>query len=276
VGDAGRVRQVLLNLSGNAIKFTSQGHVLIGIECEEQTETHAQLRIWIKDTGIGISDDKIPLLFEKFSQADSSTTRRFGGTGLGLAISKQLVALMEGKIVAESRLAEGSTFWFTLRLPLDKTPTAPFVVPRMTVAMPLPKTVDRAVKGLEGRILVAEDNVVNQRVAILTLQKFGCRVDVAANGKEAVEMWETIPYDLILMDCNMPEMDGLEATAQIRKREAGKRHIPIIAMTANAIEGDREKCLTAGMDDYISKPVKPPVLRHALERWLMKEPVNCG
>ena len=413
LGDPGRIRQVLTNLVTNAIKFTEKGHVFINVECEEQSDKEARMRFSVQDTGTGIPEDKLQSVFDKFTQADSSTTRKFGGTGLGLAICKQLVALMGGTVGATSAVGEGSTFWFILCLPRQaEAPCAPLPTAdlkdvrvlivedneinqrvlqeqlrrwglrnqcypsgeealttlRQAHAAGDPyqiaildhqipgmdgETLGRAIKGdpllretvlvmltslgrrgdaerlteagfsaylvkpvrssqlldalaavwggrTQGkpielvtrhtlaeahaarpvaptteskiqhvRVLVAEDNVVNQRVAMRMLEKHGCRVDVAANGKEAVEMLETLPYDLIFMDCQMPEMDGFEATREIRRREeASGRHIPIIAMTANAMQGDQERCLEAGMDDYISKPVKPPIFQSVLGRWI--------
>jgi PAS domain S-box-containing protein len=420
VGDAGRVRQVLTNLVGNAIKFTPHGHVLINVECEERPPGEAILRVSVQDTGIGIPPEKLSQVWEKFTQADTSTTRQYGGTGLGLAISRQIVELMGGTVGATSHVGTGSTFWFTLRLPLDREAPAPpmprgdlrgvriLVVDdnevnrrvlheqitswgmrnggvatgpealavlrqahaagdpyriaildhqmpgmdgeqlaqaikedaalRETVLVMLTSTGQRAdarrflqagfaaylikpvrqsqlldalatslgdhlrergtgaksrrtgaspsprdLPPLEGgavraRVLVAEDNIVNQRVAVRMLEKLGCRADVAANGKEAVEMLSLLPYDLVFMDCQMPEMDGLEATEAIRRQEAkppgesggaqpGGR-TPICAMTANTMQGDREKCLEAGMDDYIGKPVKPQDLEAVLNRWV--------
>ncbi|MEO0248370.1 MAG: response regulator [candidate division WOR-3 bacterium] len=430
IGDAGRIRQVLTNLVGNAIKFTHQGYVLVEVtaEAREQerpsTDQVSRFTFSVHDTGIGIPEDKLDYIFEKFTQADTSTTRRYGGTGLGLAISKQLVTAMGGSIGVSSRVGEGSTFWFTLPLPLDTqasavpVPTAdlagvrvlivddnevnrrilqeqltvwgirnssfasgeealealreaqaagdPYQMALIDYQMPgmdgemlahaiksdptLQETVlvmltslgqrgearrmmeagfaaylvkpvrpsqlkdalakargaqmmaasanpatrftqgeSRAAelglpkprsKSIRARVLVVEDNVVNQKVAVRMLEKLGCRVDVAANGKEAIRMVELLPYDLILMDCEMPEMDGFEATAAIRaweqqwrgergewKEEGGQKpstihhppsphRIPIIAMTAHAMKGDRERCLTAGMDAYIPKPVQ--------------------
>lgn len=433
IGDPGRVRQILINLVGNAIKFTQVGHVLINIESEGGIDGEVRLRLTIKDTGIGIPEDKIDKIFDKFTQADASTTRRFGGTGLGLAISKQLIELMGGTIEVTSRIGEGSTFCFTLRLRLDNherstslpqgalmgvrilivddnevnrcvlreqvthwgmrndsvasgrealtalrvacTEEDPYQVAILDYQMPgmdgeelgraikadplLQKTslimltslgdrdgeakrlekagfaaylhkparqahlfdVLSAVvgvrsqsvslklvtsssleeaqrtetpltltedKGIHARVLVAEDNTVNQKLAVRLLEKLGCRVDVAANGKEAVEMIALLPYDLVFMDCQMPEMDGFDATRLIRERE-GKwskerrrlnadpllsswessiSHLPIIALTANAMQGDRERCLAAGMDDYVSKPMKAAVLKAVLYRWL--------
>ena len=412
IGDPGRIRQVLTNLVGNAIKFTEKGHVLINVECENKTDTTAKLRLSIEDTGIGISEDKSHYIFEKFTQTDTSTTRRYGGTGLGLAISKQLVELMGGTIGVTSRPSEGSTFWFTLPLSLDTQDVAlllpqsdlegvhvlivddnkincrvlheqlsswgmrssayptggeamralretqaardPYqiaildyylpdmdgeslgrmikddpalretllvmltsvgqrgdakrvsevgfsaylvkpvsppqlldalstvlgtykegisttLITRHTLAesqtakaVPVPKQE----KPIHARILVVEDNVVNQRMAMRMLEKLGCRVDVAANGLEAVEMVERLKYDLVFMDCQMPEMDGYEATAEIRRREDASKHTLIIAMTAHTMQGDREKCLKAGMDDYIAKPVKKESLLKLLEKWM--------
>jgi signal transduction histidine kinase/DNA-binding response OmpR family regulator len=408
IGDPGRLRQIVLNLAGNAIKFTQRGHVLIDVESEDTTASGTNFRISVHDTGIGIPADKQNLLFQKFSQADSSTTRKFGGTGLGLAISKKLVELMGGAIGISSAPGLGSTFWFTLRLPLDRTPppgprhaidltayrmlvvednevnrrilreqlhsreirfdiagsamealellrAAGQAGDRYQVAMldcMMPETdgemLGRAIKadpllrdtrlimlssaGMRGdfarlrdvgfaayltkpvkpsllfdtlaavcdpepppsiltphraveagvanaaaspepprrRILLAEDNIVNQKVAGKLLEKLHFRVDMAANGKEAVEMWEKLPYDLILMDCQMPEMDGLEATQAIRRREDEDKRsrVPIVAMTASAMQGDRELCLAAGMDDYLSKPVKSTDLQSVLDRWV--------
>jgi signal transduction histidine kinase/CheY-like chemotaxis protein len=412
IGDPGRIRQVLLNLAGNALKFTEHGHVLIAVDAPEIIEDVAQVRIMVEDTGIGIPADKLPMLFHRFQQADTSTTRRFGGTGLGLAIARQLSELMGGTIIAESEPGRGSRFTATFRLPLDHgevtgpLPRSPLhgvralvvddievnrrvlleqlnsfgmrveAAPSGSEAITMMRAAERAgdpfrvglldhlmpdmdgeelgrtlradpafanlalvlftssgrrgearrftEAGFDGylvkplrpsllhealaavlgardqgrnvplvtkhllaedmaagkpevitvknaphwRVLVAEDNAINQKVAVRMLEKRGCRVDVAANGREAVEMFRRLPYDIVFMDCQMPEMDGFEATAEIRAHEskAGAR-TPIVALTANAMAGDREKCLAAGMDDFVSKPVSDARLSEALERW---------
>jgi len=412
IGDPGRIRQVLTNLLGNAIKFTEKGHVLINIECEKRTDTQTELQISIEDTGIGIPEDKKSHIFEKFTQADTSTTRKYGGTGLGLAISKQLVELMGGAIGVTSRLGEGSTFWFTLPLPLD-TQSPPRSLPRsdlegvwvlivddhevsrrvlqeqilswgmlsrayatsqealtalheaqaaghpyqvVILNYYLPdmdgETLGRSIKNnsalqktllvmltsigqrgdakrmkeagfsaylvkpvspsllfdalstvwgasIEGistelitrhtlaespdvrqeptakmarpihaRVLVVDDNIVNQKMAVKMLEKLGCTIEVANNGLEAVERVEKSTYDLVLMDCQMPEMDGYEATVKIRLHENSSKHTLIIAMTAYAMQGDRERCLKAGMDDYIAKPIKKENLFKMMEKWI--------
>ena len=409
VGDGGRVRQVLTNLVGNAIKFTSGGHVLIAVELEAPDEQLPSIRISVHDTGIGIPPDKIVLLFKKFSQVDGSLTRKFGGTGLGLAISKQLVELMGGSIGAESLSGQGATFWFQLPLRLDPEPPARFDPPpglkdlrvlivddnavnrrvlaeqitawgmrsegaasgkqalealraahaadsayhfaildhhkpdmdglalaaliqadpnlRDTVLIILssvacgadprmkevPNVAAWLVKparqsqlldtlaaawaerssngalapvaeeaprsggiagrfaGLGIRVLIAEDNVVNQKVAVLMLQKLGLRADVAANGLEVVQMFSMAPYDLILMDCQMPEMDGYAATREIRRVEGANRRVNIVAMTAEAMAGAREQCLASGMDDYIPKPVGLDNLVEVLQKWAVRQ-----
>jgi len=411
VGDPGRIRQVLNNLAENAIKFTEKGHVLINVECVEQNSKQAAMNISVEDTGIGILEPQLKHIFDKFTQADVSTTRKFGGTGLGLAISKQLVELMGSTIEAISQFGKGSTFRFTLNLPLDnhKTnealPTAELAGVRVIViddneinrrilveqtsscgmlndsfasgeaalsAMCKAQKngepyqiaiIDNNMPGMDGemlgraiksdptlqgtvlfmltslaqrgdakrlteigfsaylkkpiqqshlmdilttvwgnkiqgkstdlvtrhtlaesrtatpisstsrkasfnkRVLLVEDNIDNQKLAARLLEKWGCRVDVGANGKEAVEMVDRFPYDLVFMDCQMPEMDGYEATAEIRRREDDKKRIPIIALTANAMQGDHERCLAAGMDDYISKPINKQKLLKILEYW---------
>ncbi|MEO8436119.1 MAG: response regulator [Pyrinomonadaceae bacterium] len=406
-GDPGRLRQVLTNLVGNAVKFTERGEVIVRATKESETDTDVTVRFAVTDTGIGISEAGRHRLFQAFTQADGSTTRRYGGTGLGLVISKQLVELMDGEIGVESEAGKGSTFWFTARLEKQSAGAAeaaapsgldmrnlrvlivddnatnrkilvhqtsswgmlpteadagqralellrvaaeqsrPFDVVLMDLQMPdmdgfelariikadpkmravplilmpsfgqrgdgqiaretgfaayLTKPVRQSqlydclvtvlnkseiiptpslptklvtrhtleeVTALSRRlILIAEDNIVNQKVAARQIEKLGYRADVAANGLEAVEALLRIPYDLVLMDCQMPEMDGFEATAEIRRREGDGAHTPIIAMTANALQGDREKCLAAGMDDYLSKPVKVEELQGMLARWL--------
>jgi signal transduction histidine kinase/response regulator RpfG family c-di-GMP phosphodiesterase/HPt (histidine-containing phosphotransfer) domain-containing protein len=411
IGDPGRIRQVVTNLANNAIKFTKKGHVLINVECEKQTEGMARLRLAVEDTGIGIPEDKLENVFEKFSQADASTTREYGGTGLGLSICKQLVELMGGTIAATSRSGSGSTFWFTLPLRLETPladpplPSADLTGVRILIAdksalnmrvlqeqmaswgmrtegvasgedalkalreaqtsgdpyriavldSQVPgmngETLGRAIKAdpmlrqtelviltsfsqrvnarhlteagfaaclakpvrqskllatfsavldprpqdgktpsvtghtpaqpdkkipgspeasgrlVRARVLLVDDTIANQKVGVRLLEKFGCRVDVACNGLEAVQMVELFPYDLIFMDCQMPEMDGYEATADIRQGRAV--HTPIIAMTAHALQGDRDKCLAAGMDDYMTKPIRPKELEGALERWVV-------
>jgi len=412
IGDGARIRQVVTNLAGNAIKFTSSGHILVSVDCADHGEASRQVRVSVRDTGVGISQEKIGLLFERFSQVDGSTTRKYGGTGLGLAISKRLVNLMGGSIGVESRLGEGSTFWFDLPLRLDAQPPGAqppaacisglralildddevnrrvlheqitgwgmrngsfasgeqalqamreahaagdpyhfvlldYLMPQNDgIAMARAIRFDPSLGGcmivmlssighcpevtrMEGgiidaclskpvrqaqllktlidvwsnrhglappggrtpqgdarnskraaprtfawcasRVLVVEDNVVNQKVACRMLESLGLRTDVAANGREAVEMTALAPYGLILMDCQMPEMDGYEATGAIRRRAGSGWRIPVIAMTADAMTGSRERCLAAGMDDYISKPVKLDALREALAKWLPQE-----
>ena len=414
VGDPGRIRQVLLNLAGNALKFTERGHVLVDVDSQQMNGESALIRIRVEDSGIGIPADKLPMLFARFQQADTSTTRRFGGTGLGLAIARQLAELMGGTIVAESEVGRGSRFTATFLLPIDHNeqsgplPRSPLdgvralvvddievnrrvlleqlnsfgmrveavpsgadaltllreaarigdpfrvglidhLMPDMDgeelgrilrtnplfeklaivlftssgrrgeahrfsdagfdgylvkplrpsllhealaavlgardrgVAVPLvtkhllaedkaaghvPRAALAVAPAARWRVLVAEDNAINQKVAVRMLEKLGCRIDVAANGREAVELFRGLPYDVIFMDCQMPEMDGFEATAAIRALEAPDvRRTPIVALTANAMAGDRERCLGAGMDDFVSKPVSGPRLREALERW---------
>ncbi len=411
LGDPGRVRQVLTNLVNNAIKFTREGHVLINVEYEKQTDGEAQFRIGVEDTGIGISADKLDHVFEKFTQADASTAREFGGTGLGLTICKQLTELMGGTIEVRSCSGKGSRFWFTLPLPLDihappvvvstadltgvrvlvayesevswrvlheelssrrirhdgfasgkETLTAlriarqagdpyqiailgyrlpdadgemlgrtikdepalqdtvllmltsagkrgngkrvheagfvaylvnplrdtqlldtlttvwkarmqgeaPTLITRQTLANSLSTTAASPTpKPIRARVLVAEDSTVNRKVAVRILEKLGCRVDVAVDGVKAIKKLEKRPYDLILMDCQMPEMDGYQATAEIRTRQGAGRDTPIIAMTAHAMQGDRERCLAAGMDDYISKPLRSEAVAAVLEQWIM-------
>ena len=395
-GDAGRLRQILVNLGGNAVKFTSKGEVTVIVSLLEERETKTTLHFAVRDTGIGIPKSKLEKLFSPFTQVDSSTTRKYGGTGLGLSITKQLVGLMGGEMGVESKEGEGSTFWFTVVFerqaglapavsPADLSGVKVLVVDdhavnrmillemvrpwgcRVTEAaeaseamekledgvgsgdpydvlvldmcMPgedglsladrvrgdaalkgtkmimltslgtgenlaktaldawLTKPVRRArlhdtmasvvtgrpeaarQQGRDGgekityhtRILVAEDNITNQLVAVKVLERLGHRVDVAANGLEAVEAVRIRPYDLILMDCQMPEMDGIEATRRIRAGEAGeaKRRIPIIAMTARAMIGDREACLQAGMDGYLPKPIELAPLTKEISRWLL-------
>ncbi|MDB6039025.1 MAG: hybrid sensor histidine kinase/response regulator [Verrucomicrobiales bacterium] len=261
-GDPHRLRQVLLNMVGNAIKFTKTGEVAVEISCPSESLDYFDLHCTVRDTGIGISVDAQQKLFQAFTQEDSSTTRKFGGTGLGLAICRKLVELMGGTIGLTSTEGIGSVFWF--RVPFKRN--WPFAGVREPVlAIPLlsesPLGCNRPL-----RVLLAEDNLVNQKVATLQMRKLGCEVEVAKNGFEAVSVWQRNEHDLILMDCHMAEMDGFEATRRIRvlENEASLPRIPIIAMTASALAGDRETCLRCGMDDYISKPVNLTALKALL------------
>lgn len=258
VGDPVRTRQILLNLVSNAIKFTSDGSVVVDLARESANEGAAVVRIEVTDTGIGIAPEAAGRIFEKFTQADDSTTRRFGGTGLGLTITRELAELMGGSIEVESTPGLGSTFRVRLPLRIDKRKT-----PRAEEPQDQPLIVREGI-----RVLLAEDNAVNQKIAVRMLEKAGCQVDVATNGREAVDMHGWRSYDLVLMDCEMPELDGFGATKAIREREqlAGRR-IPIVALTANALSSDRQVCLDAGMDDYLSKPVEKATLLRMLSRW---------
>jgi len=256
LGDAGRLRQILVNLVGNAIKFTAHGHVAVRVWRVAVVAPRIAFRVEVADTGIGIDPDTVPRLFESFAQGDASTTRRFGGTGLGLAICKRLVDAMQGRIGATGEPGRGSTFWFELALPLGAVAEA------APPSMLEPGTLRGA------RILVVEDNPINQRLAVRRLQKMGAEVAVANDGVEAVEAIGGGTYDLILMDCQMPRLDGFAATRAIRQREAEGRRTPIVAMTANAMPDDRQRCLAAGMDDYVAKPIEQRELADVLQRWL--------
>ena len=269
-GDQGRLRQVLTNLIGNAVKFTEHGEVVVRTEKQSETDESITLRFSVKDTGIGIHPDAQKNLFQAFTQADGSTTRKYGGTGLGLCISRQLVELMGGEIAVDSVPGKGSTFWFTAVF--EKQKSQPCHTEKAGEPVAVVSVTENAFSNK--RILLAEDNIVNQKVAIRQLAKLGAHADAVANGHEVLELLLRIPYDLVLMDCQMPEMDGYEATGEIRRREGGIRHTPIVAMTANALEGDREKCLEAGMDDYMSKPVKLGELERILEKYLSHELVE--
>jgi PAS domain S-box-containing protein len=262
-GDSGRLRQILTYLVSNAIKFTQHGEVSIRVTKQTETKDDVSLRFAVGDTGIGIPPDKLDTLFNKFTQVDGSTTRQYGGTGLGLAIAKQLVDWMGGEIGVESEEGKGSEFWFTIRLQRQAFISPPVPVPLVPNGMPPAMQPDR-------RILLVEDNIINQKVALGILKKLGLRADAAANGLEALHALQTQPYDLVLMDIQMPEMDGLEATQHIRDSQTKvlDHEIPIIAMTANALPEDRERCHQAGMNDFIAKPVQAQVLSQVLEHWL--------
>jgi signal transduction histidine kinase/ActR/RegA family two-component response regulator len=261
IGDSGRIRQILVNLVGNAIKFTAQGYVQVAIECEHRAGREARLRISVADTGIGISEDKIASVFERFTQADASTTRCYGGTGLGLAISKQLVELMGGTIGVTSRPGEGSRFWVCVPLSLPAEPIPGTLQPEQA------RTDTSRQCFPNKRVLVVDDNPVNRTVGIRLLQRFQCCADAAASGAEAIEMAREYPYDLIFMDCHMPGMDGYQATKRLRQMEGATRHTVVIALTADAMQGSRERCLEAGMDDYVAKPLKLNGLLDVLQLW---------
>ena len=257
IGDITRLRQVLVNLLGNAVKFTCSGEISISVTSQHQ-DHRLKLNFSVSDTGIGIPEDLTARLFQPFSQVDMSTTRKYGGTGLGLAISKKLVELMEGKIWVETEPGKGSTFFFSLL-----ADPAPIGEPVQARELPLKNHLQPYQLG-PMRLLLAEDNEVNQKVTLRMLNKLGIRADVAANGLEVLQALERQPYEIILMDIQMPEMDGLEASKFIRQHWPGEESPHIIAVTAHALEGDRQRCLDAGMNDYISKPMRMEELIGAL------------
>jgi PAS domain S-box-containing protein len=270
-GDALRLGQVLLNLVSNAIKFTEQGEVVIEVQpapaiAKAAGPGHIGVMFRVRDTGMGMNVEVQERLFTAFTQADGSTTRRFGGTGLGLAISKQLVQLMDGTITVHSSPGTGSTF--TVALPLQVAE----LKPKASATQPAAKPVAR--RDAPARVLLAEDNPINQELALTMLRHLGCEVDLACDGREAVEKVRAGDYDLVFMDCQMPEMDGFEAVRALRALESampangsGPLRLPIVALTANAISGDRERCLAEGMDDYLAKPYSFEQLAELVERW---------
>jgi PAS domain S-box-containing protein len=269
-GDPSRLRQIVINLVGNALKFTEQGKVAVRVEKIAETASELTLHFSVSDTGIGIPPEKHQAIFDAFVQADTSITRQFGGTGLGLTITSRLVSLMGGKLWLESVVDHGSTFHFTVTFGAVTAPTQyPLLVRVRKEETDQPSLITRhslCEVSSRLRILVVEDNLVNRRLAIRLVEKHGHAVAVAGNGREALAALVREPFDVVLMDCQMPEMDGFEATQAIREQEAKTgRHLPIIALTAHAIEGDRERCLAAGMDGYVTKPIRAHDLFAAIE-----------
>jgi signal transduction histidine kinase/CheY-like chemotaxis protein len=254
-GDANRIRQIALNLVSNAIKYTERGSVDVRVTIEQWGDL-ASAQIAVADTGVGIPEELQPLLFQEFSQLDQRMARKHGGTGLGLAISKKLAELMAGQVGVQSLAGEGSTFW--CRLPLKLLDPSEAEATAEVEGLFLPS---------QASVLVAEDNAVNRRVAVAFLRKLGCAVATADDGTAAVRMWREGRYDMIFMDCQMPELDGYAAAQSIRAQERDGARTPIIAMTAHAMAGDREICLAAGMDDYLAKPLEIAQLASILTRW---------
>jgi signal transduction histidine kinase/ActR/RegA family two-component response regulator len=270
VGDARRLSQVLVNLIANAIKFTERGEVIVSLQRPAQqdgADGRCLLRFAVRDSGIGIAPDVQPRLFQPFAQADSSTTRKYGGTGLGLAICRQLIDLMGGEIGADSAPGQGSLFWFTVRLPRGEAQPIEAAASGRAAASAAPQA-------HVARALLAEDNRVNREIGTAMLESLGCEVTVVGTGREALEEVFNNRYDIVFMDCQMPEMDGYQATRAIRLREGElgaqggeARRVPIVALTASAMTGDRERCLAAGMDDYVAKPFNKEQLREQIRKW---------
>lgn len=263
IGDPTRMRQVMVNLISNAIKFTSEGGVSIRVKLKLKDEKDALIRVEVKDTGIGIPESKHQKLFLSFSQADGSTTRKHGGSGLGLTIVRQLVEMMKGNLGIESEPGKGSKFWFVVPLSIAHDDQL-LLVPATEVSKPVV---------LAGKVLLVEDNPINQMVASKMLEKIGLELVLAENGKQALQCLQREKFDAVLMDCQMPEMDGFEATKIWREQEQllSEGRLPIIAMTANVMQGDRERCLSAGMDDYLGKPVRQAELGSILQCWIRSD-----
>jgi CheY-like chemotaxis protein len=258
VGDSARMGQALLNYVGNAVKFTDAGSVSLRVTVADETADSALIRFEVEDTGVGIAAENMPSLFEPFVQADSSTTRKYGGTGLGLTIARRLAQAMGGAVGVRSEPGKGSTFWFSARLAKSAALNASLAM------LPDAPALGILSRDYAGRsVLLVEDDEFNREIGKILLQDCGFMVDEATDGLEAVEMVALNPYDLILMDMQMPRMDGLEATSRIRATRA-RGTLPIIAMTANAFAEDKQRCMDAGMNDFITKPVDPNILYQAI------------
>jgi CheY-like chemotaxis protein len=262
IADHARLRQILVNLIGNAVKFTHHGSVTLTLTAEPPTSPnppeHVRLRIRVDDSGIGIAPEHQARLFDRFYRGDPAQARVYGGAGLGLTISRELVEAMSGQIFLESEVGRGSSFWFELTLPI-----APALEPE---SFDLDATATQS--GPRPAVLLVEDNPINQRIAARLLQRAGVDVTIASNGLAAVRQFADRPFDAVFMDCQMPEMDGWQAARFIRRHENGQSRTPIIALTAAAMKGERERCLDAGMDDYLTKPLDLAQLQRALSQWL--------
>jgi len=258
IGDQRRVRQILLNMAGNAVKFTESGFVQLQLLVLEQGAERCRVKLSVRDSGIGIAAEVKEALFEKFTQADASIGRKFGGSGLGLAITKGLVELMQGEIGVESEEGKGSVFWVVLEFPLSTRPAADVISERAA----------EAAAAQPVKVLVVEDNPVNRRLVERFLERMGCTARFADNGAEAVKEMERSGFDVVFMDCHMPGMDGYETTKAIRRLEAGVgKRTPVVAMTASVLVEDRESCFRAGMDDFLAKPFSLEEFRAMLDRW---------
>ena len=278
-GDPTRIRQILLNLLSNAEKFTEQGSIKLRTQllATDSNNKTIQLKFSVTDTGIGIAAEQLPRLFKSFSQASPSTSRLYGGTGLGLAISQQLASLMHGETGCESKLNEGSTFWFSVRLQLPEGVSCPSPLSQRFPRAHPPVQASTPPATASINVLLAEDNAVNTLIAVRILQKLSVHTDFVKNGQEALLALTNKTYDLVLMDCQMPVMNGFEATQAIRAGEAGERNrnIPIIAMTALSTESSRKQCETAGMSDFLGKPVAVETLLHKLTKWTAHKQKNA-
>ena len=266
-GDPLRVRQILINLTNNAVKFSKDGEINVIIEVAEDSLSHVVLKCSVKDSGVGIPEEKLSDLFREFSQIGSETGRQYGGTGLGLAISKQLTELMGGKIGVTSKLGQGSTFWFTARL--EKSSGEPC---RLDIETHEPAKAWKNGERRPERILLADDNPINRRHGVLLLEKkLGFQVDAVSNGFEVLDALRTRDYDLVLMDCEMPGMDGLEATRVIRDPHSDVRNhdIPIVALTARAMKGEQQECRNAGMVEFVTKPIDAKILAGTIDRLVL-------
>ena len=274
VGDSLRIRQVLTNLVSNALKFTQSGQVVVDINAVPDAEQNYTYRFAVRDTGIGIAEDKLSVIFGKFAQADSSTTRQYGGTGLGLAISQQLINMMGGRIHVSSEPGCGSEFSFHLQLPVVTAEASVNGESLAGQAADLPSVTSEQPTTAGMPVLLADDNEVNRLVAGETLRRLGCEVTVAEDGQQALDLLQQQAFAVVLMDCQMPVMDGYESTRQIRRLPSDSRNVPVIALTAHAMAGDRDKCLAAGMNDYLAKPFSLETLHKKLQRWTGRVPVS--
>ncbi len=275
-GDPSRLRQILLNLVSNAVKFTESGFISIEAKLQEKSELQTRIYFQVTDTGIGIPPEALATLFQSFSQVDTSTSRQYGGTGLGLAICEQLVSIMQGEIGVISEVDQGSTFWFTLQFQYTNYPENLGEYSEKNELEFPPRIGDRPFfapqKSL--KILVAEDHLINQTVILSQLETLGYQADCVSNGLEALKCLEAQNYDIVLMDCQMPLMDGYTATRELRQREGNQNRTVVIALTAHAMKADREKCLASGMDDYLSKPVDEEDLARIMQYWAEKIPLS--